>query len=102
MPRFLLSVRLGDGAVGVLKGGGGKFERHPSKRIALYAWRAGMEPALTGAPRFDETRRLADAAPDPTDLPRLWSGELQDPFAQEIVIGTAGLALWTAGRYATN
>lgn len=88
---------LGQGRMSVLKGGGGEFERHPSKTIALFGLRDGVPWQGAGAPIWDETRRLADAAPDPGDLARLWAGDLDDPFARAIVTGTAALALDTAG-----
>lgn len=88
---------LGLQAMTVIKGGGGEFERHPGKEIALFGLRAG-EPWTAQAPGLvDETRRLADTAPDPADLGRLWSGESDDPFATGIVLGTAELALATLG-----
>lgn len=88
---------LGLEAMTVIKGGGGEFERHPGKDIALFGLRSGEAWTGQGAASCGATRRLADAAPDPADLGRLWSGEIDDPFATEIVLGTAELALDTAG-----
>ncbi|MCO6381138.1 glycosyl transferase family protein [Oceanicola sp. 502str15] len=88
---------LGQPAMTVLKGGGGEFERHPSKDIALYGTRNGTRWEASAAALEDDHRRLADAAPDPDDLARLWTGELDDPFASAIVLGTAELALETCG-----
>lgn len=80
----------------VLKGGG-EFERHPSKDITLFGRRAGRDWTADAPALCDDTRRLADAAPDPDDLARLWAGAIDDPFATAIVLGTAELALETAG-----
>ncbi|ARE40374.1 Anthranilate phosphoribosyltransferase [Rhodovulum sp. P5] len=89
---------LGTRNLTVLKGGGGEFERHPSKDIALFGLRDG-QPWQAGSPALlEDTRRLADTLNDPADLARLWRGELSDPFAESVVIGTAALALDTAGR----
>ncbi len=88
---------LGQPAMTVLKGGGGEFERHPSKAIALYGTRGGARWESDAPALEDDTRRLADENPDPADLARLWSGELTDPFATAIVLGTAELALETCG-----
>lgn len=84
-------------AMTVLKGGGGEFERHPSKAIALYGTRGGARWESDAPALEDDTRRLADENPDPADLARLWSGALDDPFARAIVLGTAELALETCG-----
>ena len=81
----------------VIKGGGGEFERHPSKAMAGFGRRDGVfwdevHPAL-----IDETRRLADDAMTRDAVPGLWRGQLDDPFAQAIVTGTAALAFATLG-----
>ncbi|SIO06166.1 glycosyl transferase family protein [Vannielia litorea] len=89
---------LGQPAMTVLKGGGGEFERHPSKDIALFGTRNGTRWEASAPALEADHRRLADAQPDPADLARLWSGELTDPFATAIVLGTAELALETCGR----
>ncbi|ABD55963.1 glycosyl transferase family protein [Jannaschia sp. CCS1] len=91
--------RLGWQALSVIKGGGGEFERHPGKSVAGFGLRVGTAweaafPALNG-----EARRLAETAPD-VDLGALWSGAANDPFALDIVIGTAALALETLGTEA--
>ncbi|WP_102222608.1 glycosyl transferase family protein [Acidimangrovimonas sediminis] len=88
---------LGQPAMTVLKGGGGEFERHPGKEIALYGLRGGAPWQESRPALCDETRRLASETPDPEELTRLWSGEGEDPFARDIVLGTAALALETLG-----
>ncbi|OWU83684.1 glycosyl transferase family 3 [Oceanicola sp. 22II-s10i] len=69
----------------VIKGGGGEFERHPSKDIAAFGLRAGVPWQVTFPAISDETRRLAG---DP--------GEMGD-FERQVVTGTAALALETCG-----
>lgn len=75
----------------VIKGGGGEFERHPSKEIAAFGLRGGAPweetyPAICG-----DTRRLSEGSAckriDPTP----------SSFATEIVNGTAAIALDTLG-----
>ncbi|SFG65810.1 Anthranilate phosphoribosyltransferase [Palleronia marisminoris] len=81
----------------VLKGGGGEFEHHPAKDIAIFGLRDGQPwTGLTGQP-LDAHRRLADAPSDPGALTAIWTGERQDDFAEAIVLSTAALALDTAG-----
>ncbi|MCV6823549.1 MULTISPECIES: glycosyl transferase family protein [Halocynthiibacter] len=89
---------LGLARLTVIKGGGGEFERHPSKDIAGFGLRdtnpwTGTAPAL-----LDETRRLATKESQPEDLANLWNGTHSDEFAEAVVIGTAGLALLTTGQ----
>ncbi|WP_380053780.1 glycosyl transferase family protein [Falsihalocynthiibacter sp. SS001] len=92
---------LGLTSLSVIKGGGGEFERHPSKVVQAFglrensAWE-GSAPAL-----MNETRRLAAEEPRPEDLAALWKGEISDPFAEAIVTGTAALALLTLGKAPT-
>lgn len=84
----------------VIKGGGGEFERHPSKTCTLFGLRDGTHIEVPAAPILDDTRRLhvPEAAPD---LAALWSGAARDAFAEATVTGTAALALWTLKAAAT-
>lgn len=85
---------LGQRDLSIIKGGGGEFERHPSKDIALFGLRDGTHIQQTAAPLLADTRRLHEAG-DETDLHALWYGHADDPFAVATVTGTAALALWT-------
>lgn len=89
---------LGQRNLTVIKGGGGEFERHPSKEMELFGLRDGTPWQSSAAPIWDETRRLGDSDLHPADLARLWDGSLTDPFAEAVVIGTAALALDTVGK----
>ncbi|SDX44608.1 glycosyl transferase family protein [Litoreibacter albidus] len=83
---------LGDVNLTVIKGGGGEFERNPSKDIAVFGLRNGQDVEEIVPPILPETRRLH--APDhPVDIAALWGGSLEDAFASATVIGTAALAL---------
>jgi len=91
------SILLGWRALTVIKGGGGEFERHPSKPVAGFGCRSGAlfehsYPALR-----DETCRLAEGSSAPS-LAALWSGGSDDGFARDTVLGTAALALETLGH----
>jgi anthranilate phosphoribosyltransferase len=91
---------LGDKAVAVFKGGGGEAERTPLKAVEVAALSNGFPvTALWPALVPDRHRRLAEAeALDATRLVALWRGEVDDPVAEAIVIGTAAVALATVGR----
>ena len=81
----------------VLKGGGGEFEHHPAKDIALFGLRGGADWDGSTGRAIDAHRRLAAETRDPAALEALWSGEMRDPFAEAVVLSTAALALETAG-----
>ncbi|KIN62197.1 Glycosyl transferase family 3 [Sulfitobacter noctilucicola] len=91
------SALLGQQSLSVIKGGGGEFERHPSKDVAAFGLRDGTAWQGKAVAQLDEIRRLASVEPDPSDLAALWAGHLDDPFAQAVVEGTAALALDTLG-----
>ena len=85
---------LGQQDLSIIKGGGGEFERHPSKNVTLSGLRDGTHIAQTAPALVDETRRLHEvgAGADPGGL---WQGRVTDAFATATVTGTAALALWT-------
>lgn len=88
---------LGQAALTIIKGGGGEFERNPTKYIALFGLRAGEWFDRTAPAILPETARLDQGWTDPALLARLWSGNWQDDFAEAVVLGTAALALDTLG-----
>lgn len=96
------AAALEEGFVTAIKGGGGEFERHPSKKITLQGVRDGALYEAEAAPLVDESRRLSSAGEkeDLSLLPALWSGDLEDQFAAAIVTGTAALALYACGAAA--
>jgi len=89
------AARLGWQALSVIKGGGGEFERHPAKDIAVFGLRNGTRWEQSLAARCDVPRRLSDTE---TDLAQALSGAELPGFETEIVIGTAALALDTLGH----
>lgn len=91
---------LGDQNLTVIKGGGGEFECNPSKEIAVFGLRNGIELNELYQADFPETRRLHDPE-NPVDLAALWNGSQADPFAVSVVTSTAALALWTLGASGT-
>ncbi|SFJ38196.1 glycosyl transferase family protein [Celeribacter neptunius] len=91
------SKLLGLEAMSVIKGGGGEFERNPSKDIQVFGLRHGASWEGVEPPTLDDARRLNDGEIDLSRLSALWRGDLEDPFAEAIVIATAALALETLG-----
>ena len=85
---------LGQRQLSIIKGGGGEFERHPSKDITVFGLREGAHIQVAAEPITDETRRLHDIDTR-LDLHALWQGAAQDQFAIATITGTAAIALWT-------
>ena len=88
------AARLGWRQLSVIKGGGGEFERNPAKAMDAFGLRDGTLWQQSLSPLIDETRRLSESA---VGLAALREGA-DAPFEQRIVLGTAALALATAGE----
>lgn len=88
---------LGQSRLCILKGGGGEFERNPSKSVTLYRLTDALPYETQLAPLLPDAQRLSDLPHPPQALADLWSGRLRDPFAQAIVTGTAQAALMALG-----
>ncbi|WP_299368700.1 glycosyl transferase family protein [uncultured Tateyamaria sp.] len=84
---------LGQQALCIIKGGGGEFERHPSKTITVFGLRDGAHIQEPAEPIAHDTRRLHEPGA-PVDLRALWFGADSDPFAIATIKGTAAVALW--------
>ncbi len=85
---------LGQHTLGIIKGGGGEFERHPAKDILCFGLRHGDHIQEAAPALLSGIRRLHEAD-DYVDPHALWEGRLHDPFAEATVTGTAALALRT-------
>ena len=101
-PSYRLKQAEAAGALGwqnlsVIKGGGGEFERHPAKTIAVHGLRGGTGHEAPLPPMLSEATRLADGPAPGVTLAGLWSGATPDAFAEAVVLGTAELALDTLG-----
>ncbi|WP_010141559.1 glycosyl transferase family protein [Oceanicola sp. S124] len=88
---------LGQQALTVIKGGGGEFERNPTKATALFGLRDGAAFDGSAPEILPETQKLNQGWESQTRLAQLWSGEWQDTLAEAVVLGTAALALDTLG-----
>ena len=94
------SLRLGDRAAMIIKGGGGEFERYPGKDVVCHGF--GPQGAWPKVPAIlDDTRRMTEITNDPDHLGALWDGSWHHPFAMATVLGTAALALLSLGASAT-
>ncbi|MFC7704496.1 glycosyl transferase family protein [Plastorhodobacter daqingensis] len=91
-------VLLGQPQLGILKGGGGEFERNPSKPVTLFRLAQGVPLETTLPAIIPEAQRLNSLPYPPEALADLWSGRLRDPFARAIVTGTAAAALCALGH----
>ena len=96
----MAAEQLGDDTLTIIKGGGGEFERHPAKDIAVFGLRNGQHIRKTVPALVGETRRLSDASAS-VDAEALWRGDQNDSFAECTVTGTAALALWSLKAAAT-
>ncbi|MFT7147482.1 MAG: anthranilate phosphoribosyltransferase [Yoonia sp.] len=85
---------LGQKDLSIIKGGGGEFERHPSKEAVVFGLRDGALIQETAAHILQDTRKLHEAG-ETINLSDLWHGRVRDPFAIATITGTAALALWT-------
>ena len=94
------ALLLGDKTLTVIKGGGGEFERNPTKDAAVFGVRDGDALNETAPAIYDDTRRMHDPE-NPIDLGSLWNGDHDDPFATATVTGTAALAIWSLGAAET-
>ncbi|MCV3272153.1 glycosyl transferase family protein [Roseobacter sinensis] len=88
---------LGWQSLTVIKGGGGEFERHPSKPTLGFGLRDGSAWTCDLPAQCSTLRRLDDGQRGADRLGEMWAGRLRDPFAEDIIIGTAELALDTLG-----
>lgn len=84
---------LGQRDLAIIKGGGGEFERHPSKDIAIFGLRDGAHITESASALLDDARRLHEAG-EIVDLRGLWHGAVEDEFAVATITGTAALALY--------
>uniref|UniRef100_UPI00321BC9AA hypothetical protein n=1 Tax=Mycolicibacterium poriferae TaxID=39694 RepID=UPI00321BC9AA len=71
----------------VLKGGGGEFEHHPTKDIAIFGLRNGAPWTGTTGIHADGRRRLAETLNDPADL-----AEADNWVRSCSIVGGAGCA----------
>lgn len=89
---------LGQRNLCILKGGGGEFERNPSKPVPLFRLTDGAPQETLLPPILPDAQRLSDLDHPPQALADLWFGALRCAFAESIVIGTAQAAFMALGQ----
>ncbi len=82
----------------VIKGGGGEFECAPGKEISAFGLRDGNRWSSTYPAIGESAIRLADLGSPMTSISPLWNGQISDRTVEEVVVGTAALALETLGE----
>ena len=81
---------LGQPQLAILKGGGGEFERNPSKPVTLWRLIDGQPVETLLPPLIPEAQRLSDVA---LTLDDFATGAPNDPFVCAIIDGTAQAGL---------
>ncbi|KAB7610066.1 glycosyl transferase family protein [Amylibacter sp. SFDW26] len=86
----------------VIKGGGGEFECNPTKDTEVFIVQSDQENQYIAPAILSDTKRLSDASNITDGLQALWQGEIENTFAEKIIISTAAIALHAcnpAGTY---
>ena len=81
----------------VFKGEGGEIERNPDTPCLVQCVHDGVMSPEDWPPMFNGPRHLKDETMDLRHLAALWRGEIEEEYGQATVIGTAAVALKTAG-----
>ncbi|MDD7972583.1 glycosyl transferase family protein [Roseinatronobacter alkalisoli] len=89
---------LGQRDLCILKGGGGEFERNPTKDVQVFRLVGGQALETTLPALLPEPRRLPGADYPLSALQDLWSGGTCDPYLEQLVTGTAAAALMALGH----
>ena len=92
---------LGDQHMAVFKGDGGEAERRPEKVCTVNLILDGAMSQEDWPALLAESAKPKITGIDPAPMKALWSGELQDDFAEASVAGTAAIALRMMGRAAS-
>ncbi len=81
----------------VIKGEGGEIERNPDMEVLLQSVHNGEMSDETWPAMFDK-RHVRPEEMNVANLIAVWSGELDDEYAEAAVVGTAAIALYTMGQ----
>jgi anthranilate phosphoribosyltransferase len=81
----------------VIKGEGGEIERNPDMEVLLQSVHNGVMTDETWPAMFDK-RHVRPDEMNVADMLAVWSGELDDEYAEAAVVGTVAISLYTMGR----
>lgn len=83
----------------VFRGEGGEIERRPNKPTQVWITHADAEPLVETWPALlPEPHQPADIEMDVSNLLRVWTGELHDPYAEAAITGTIAVTLRAMGK----
>ncbi|MFU8837758.1 MAG: glycosyl transferase family protein [Thiohalomonadaceae bacterium] len=85
----------------VIKGEGGEIERNPDQEVLLQVVNKGEMSEETWPAMFSR-RHVRPDEMNVADLKSLWTGELNEEYAEASVLGTTAIALYTMGRVANR
>ncbi|MHB0990851.1 MAG: glycosyl transferase family protein [Burkholderiales bacterium] len=95
------ALLLGQPHMAVFKGEGGEIERNPDAACLVQSVHDGIMSTEEWPALFNGPRHLKDETMDPRRLAALWRGEIEEEYGAATVIGTAAIALKTAGMAKT-
>ena len=81
----------------VFKGEGGEIERNPDAPCLVQCVHDGVMSSEEWPAMFDGPRHLKDETMDLRRLAAIWRGEIEEQYGEATIIGTAAVALKTAG-----
>ncbi|MBL4865579.1 MAG: glycosyl transferase family protein [Pseudomonadales bacterium] len=91
------AIKLGYQNFAVLKGEGGEPERKPEAKTRMHMLLKG-EPKIVEWSAMQAHRQEKLTTLDLEELPKVWRGEVENPYGELAAIGTAAIGLMTTGR----
>jgi len=87
------SLLLGQPNMAVFKGEGGEAERRPHKPLLVQSLRDGKKIEEEWAPMMDDLTASKDEVMDLKRLKTVWTGETEEKYPSQAIIGTIAIAL---------
>jgi anthranilate phosphoribosyltransferase len=89
---------LGETQMAVFRGEGGEIECRPNKPFEVRAIQDGVLSSEDWPPMLDEPRQAVDVDMDIDRMNALWSGGIEDEYAEAAIAGTLAVAMKTMGK----